>query len=99
MAKDEGLAHQREANARLTRGDVVKVRELSREGHSARAIAQAYGVGIETIRRVLRGDTWAWLIEGTGTSEALEREKRAAETSKTLLERMIENDPSLVSKE
>lgn len=99
MAKDEGLAHQREANARLTRGDVVKVRELSREGHSARAIAQAYGVGIETIRRVLRGDTWAWLIEGTGTPAALEQQQRVIEESRTALERLLERDPSLVSKE
>lgn len=52
------------ANATLTADDVLRIRSLaSAGGHSARDMAMIYGVGIETIRRILRGETWTWLLQ------------------------------------
>lgn len=57
------------ANATLTADDVLRIRALARGGGlngrspSAREMAEIYGVGIETIRRILRGETWTWLLQ------------------------------------
>ena len=92
-----GLAAQREANARLTRGDVIKIRQLTREGHSPREISQMYNVGLETIRRVLRGDTWAWLIEGTETLGDVIASRGVEEAGMTVLDRFLKNNPDVLA--
>lgn len=51
---------QRMGNAQLTEDEVRAIRRLAHV-HSAREIAKLYGLGAETIRRLLRGETWAWV--------------------------------------
>jgi hypothetical protein len=58
-----GIDAQRQANTRLTAQDVLHIRQLAETGYQVRQIAQAYGVGMETIRRIVRRDTWDWLSD------------------------------------
>ena len=58
MAKPRG---HRTGNAALSEGQVAHIKVLLQKGISAREIAQANDVGLETIRRIGRGDTWAWV--------------------------------------
>lgn len=88
MAKKQtgGLRAQREANARLERSDVIKIRQLANE-YGPRTIAKAYGVGLETIRRILRGDTWDWLTE--------ENAAVPADGAQTSLDRLLARNPEI----
>lgn len=47
--------------SKLTEQDVLAIRTLSAEGLGAKRIAKGYGVAWETIRAIIRRDTWAWL--------------------------------------
>lgn len=50
----------RVTNGVLTESEVAQIKWNLQQGLSTpREIAQAYGVGTETIRRIDRGDTWA----------------------------------------
>ena len=57
----DSLNRQRKSNTGLIEAEVRHIRKLLVEGMSPREIAQAYNVGLETIRRIDRRDTWAWL--------------------------------------
>ena len=76
-------------NASLSEAEVRSIRLRARtERASVRLLAQEYGVGAETIRRVLRWETWAWVSEeGPG---ATPQEHAAAEqaAAKASLERL-----------
>ena len=48
-------------NVKLDEETVRAIRRAKEQGMSAKTIAQQLNVGLETIRRVLRGDTWAWV--------------------------------------
>jgi hypothetical protein len=59
----QARAIKRTAGAILTEAEVrVIKRELARSV-PARTLSQIYMVGLETIRRIARGDTWAWVGE------------------------------------
>lgn len=48
----------------LTEAEVRVIRKMAREeGMSAPELARIYRVSAETIRRILRGETWNWLDE------------------------------------
>lgn len=72
----------RNGNSTLTESDVRAIR-ASRE--SPRRLAEFYGLGVETIRRILRRESWAWLPE-----EPADQESAAAGTSKASAERLLE---------
>lgn len=55
-------------NATLKPEEVRHIRKLARDGMTTAAIARVYMVGTETIRRVVRRDTWAWLADEVETT-------------------------------
>lgn len=45
----------------LTREQVLLIKQGLAKGQPRRLLAELFGVGIETISRIDRGDTWGWL--------------------------------------
>ncbi len=58
MPKSIGEKHHA---AKFRRSDVKKVRARWASGESMRSIAIAYNVVPESVRKIIRGETWAWL--------------------------------------
>jgi hypothetical protein len=56
----------RTGHATLNEQTVALIKARLKQGVSARQLAQVNEVGLETIRRIGRGDTWAW-VEAVGT--------------------------------
>lgn len=54
----------------LSEGDVIKIKQRLASGEPTRTIARSYQVGTETIRRISRGDTWAWLTPEQGECQS-----------------------------
>jgi hypothetical protein len=52
------------ANSRLTEGQVVIIKRDLALGVPAPALARLHQVSAETIRRIGRGETWGWLGDG-----------------------------------
>lgn len=48
---------------KLTPNDVRSIRELSDSGSSANDIALCFGVSTDTVREILRGETWASITD------------------------------------
>lgn len=70
------------AERKLVAEDVVRIREIAaRRGQTVREIANWYGVGVETVRRIIRRDTWTHLGEqDTRAADAVREEgRRSAE--------------------
>lgn len=65
----EALRRKRTAAATLTEQEVARIKKLFAEGYSPRGIAEAYQVGVETVRRIRRGDSWGW-VKPEGSREA-----------------------------
>lgn len=59
----EAKRRQQTGNASFSEEVVRKIRKLHEGGHSPREIAEVYLVGIETIRKLLRGETYGWVTE------------------------------------
>lgn len=57
LDKDE----YRIGGAKLTESTVRVIKMKLNQGFSVKMMAQAYGVGKETIARIKRGDTWSWV--------------------------------------
>ena len=53
---------QRTAGAILTEHEVARIKLNIKQGLPLREMAQAYGVALDTIRRIARGDSWAWVL-------------------------------------
>lgn len=47
-------------NAKITEESVRALRRLSTT-HTPKELAKIYRIGLETVRRILRRDTWAWV--------------------------------------
>ena len=47
-------------NAKITEESVRALRQLAGR-HTPKELARIYGLGLETVRRILRRDTWAWV--------------------------------------
>ena len=97
--------HSREGrttNASLNEEAVRRIRLMHRQGESTRVLAKEYGVGVETVRRVLRWETWAWVSEEGSGAEAedwqhpplTQEEKDAAERSLLKLQGLLLEDES-----
>lgn len=62
MISKKGMDAVLRANAVFSDEEVRKIRRLYATGQaSRRKMAQFYGVGMETIARITRGDTYAWV--------------------------------------
>jgi hypothetical protein len=57
------------ANSRLTEGQVVIIKRDLALGVPAPALARLHQVSAETIRRIGRGETWGWLGDGVNQPE------------------------------
>lgn len=74
-------------NAKITEESVRALRRLA-DTHTPKELARIYGLGLETVRRILRRDTWAWVessmpeLDETQSVEPLtEMEKKMADES------------------
>lgn len=82
MLRREVDPKTRTANASLSEDEVRTIRRLGSSGEkTVREMAEFYQVGRETIRRIIRRETWDW-IKDYPLSEAAERDlNEAAEES------------------
>lgn len=74
------------ANAKLTPAQVREIRSQAAAGMPTRALARAFHVGSETIRRAVRGDTWGD-VEQVGLPPAV-LAQQAAESEARFRERL-----------
>lgn len=58
------------ANAQLTEREVRLIRAALARGAKPKALAELYGTGVETIRRIGRRETWAWVTDEFRPEEA-----------------------------
>lgn len=76
----------------FTAAEVAQVRALWDSGkHTARSIAAMYGCAAETVARIGRRETWAWLPEGQGSAAPSSGE--AAASLDRLLEELKDSTP------
>ena len=93
QTRAEALRRQRTSNAALSDEEVARIKRNLAGGMSPREIAQAYGVGAETIRKIARGDTYHWvttepLVGGDELTETLVQAKGHVALPQTMLDRM-----------
>ena len=50
-------------NAKLTRNDVLTLRQRYADGATQRELCHIYGLSITSVGRIVRGETWRWAIE------------------------------------
>jgi len=75
------------ASGRFTDEEVRQIRAAARTGKvSRREQARFWGVGLETIARIVRGDTYYWVAE---EDEAMERVEVSEETLRASQERLL----------
>ena len=48
--------------AKLTEGDVRRIRQLTRDGEPATALASSHGLNVETVRRIIRRTSWTHVV-------------------------------------
>lgn len=53
----------RGARGKVDEAAVRRIRQLAGQGQSTRALADAYGLTPEAVRRIVRWDTWRWVSE------------------------------------
>jgi len=56
-----GYQASRVSNAAVTEAQVRSIRKLLEEGASARELSEIHQLSVETIRRIGRRETWAWI--------------------------------------
>jgi transposase-like protein len=61
--KSAGGKGSQNVNSTLDEGKVRMIRQAAKQGVTAGQMARLYGVSAETIRRVIRYETWAWLSD------------------------------------
>ena len=72
----------------LTEADVIRLRELaSRKILNTKFEAQFYGVGTETIRRAVRGETWTRIREAQMPEQLAEEAQASLEKLQSLIAR------------
>ena len=59
----KGNTGSRTSNALVTEALVRNIRKLAAEGQPTRNIADAYGLAVETVRKIIRRDSWKWVSE------------------------------------
>lgn len=84
----------RNGNSDLSESEVYTIRERWDQGvESARAIGTLFGLGAETIRRIGRRESWAWLPEQGTAPKGAEISQAAAESEARLKALLTEGDP------
>lgn len=58
----KGKTASRTGNAVLKDADIRRIRELAKT-HTTRDLSEAYNVGMETIRKIVRRDSWKWVAD------------------------------------
>ena len=60
--RDGGLRGERNPRAKLTAAEVLAIRNrYETRGETIRALSAAYGVAVDTVRDIVRRETWGWL--------------------------------------
>jgi hypothetical protein len=59
------------ASAVLNEDAVRRIRKLASEGWTTRALVQEFDVGFETIRRIIRWETWRWVSEAPSAGASI----------------------------
>jgi len=92
------------SGAKFTDAEVRNIRSVARAGEvSARDQARLYGCGVETMRRIIRGETYWWVADeeeellgrAEGSGQGLERLQGEAEKSPEGMLRELEEQESL----
>lgn len=66
------MPYRTATNSALTEETVARIKGLLTRGHTPKELGQAYGLATETIRRMGRGETWAW-VSPDDTAESMEQ--------------------------
>lgn len=69
LSFQQARALKRTGAATLTEDEVRVIKQKLAEGATPRLLASVYMVGIETIRRIRRGESWAWIEERSGEED------------------------------
>ena len=72
-------------NSNLTENDVRRIRAAGKTTPT-RQLAEAYGIGVETVRKILRRDTWQWVTDALGENELDMRARESEARMAKLLE-------------
>ena len=91
-----GKVKSRTGNAQLNESDVRMIRRLAGT-QSVRELAEIYCVGMETVRKVIRRDSWKWLAEeidfDAPASPPTDAERLAADASFQRLQKLLAREP------
>lgn len=85
---DYARQRQRLANSGFTEVQVQRIRELARNGSSVKELAQAYLCGLETIRRLLRRETFAWVSDDLAVAAAVPLTQKETAEADAILARI-----------
>lgn len=65
--------------AKLTEHEVRLIKQQAAKGIRAAELARVYGLAAETVRRILRGETWTWVsIEPPRSEEQIAAEAQSS---------------------
>jgi len=64
-------------NSNLSEHDVRQIRRAGKKTPT-RQLAEAYGIGVETVRKILRRETWQWVTDAM-EEDVLERKAKESE--------------------
>lgn len=101
------MMHRPHGNSPFTAEQVIRIREIVAGGYAPREIARFYQVGIETIRRIVRRDTWDWLPATIEEYRAQQQQVGAklaelqqvkTEDAQASLARLLAGNPDLIGK-
>ena len=84
------------ASAKFTEMEVREIKIRLQGGASPREIAKLFGVASETIRKIHRGDTWAWVTVLPRADDA--EMAAAAESSLEKMQRLLASQKAGVEK-
>lgn len=88
----KGKTASRTGNAVLVENDIRQIRLLART-QTVRELSDAYGVGMESIRKIIRRDSWKWVadeIDFDAAAQPLtELQKQAARQSAERLQELL----------
>ena len=87
----------------ISENDVRQIRKLA-DKHTTRELADIYCVGVETIRKILRRDSWKWVADeidfDAPTGPLTQADREAADASAARLTKLLERkvEPTGVDK-
>lgn len=66
------VMQRRQMRGTLTADDVQVIRQRFAAGDTQRELCGVYGVSVNTIGRIVRGETWQWLLQPETVAEKAE---------------------------